>query len=286
MKKEIRNKIKLGIFISIGMLLFIIGIYFIGQGQQLFRSTFRISGVFKDVAGLQAGNTVRLSGVNVGTVDNISIESDSSIRVDILVDERTRMFIKKDAMATIGSEGLMGNKLLIITPGTGGKKIIEDGDTVQTSLPLDLDDVMISLKNVIDNTSSITSDLALITGNIQAGKGAIGKLLMDKSMMENFDSTFANLKDGSFKFKNFMEKANQLDTALFSLNRTMENTVIITKDLSLITGHIQSGKGTVGKLLMDSTYAQNIDSTLINLKEGTSGLKSLLKKAKSSWLLW
>nr|MBP6672754.1 MCE family protein [Bacteroidota bacterium] len=69
MKKETSNKIKLGLFITVGMLIFIVGIYFIGEGQQLFRNTFRVSGVFRDVAGLQAGNNVRLSGVNVGTVD-------------------------------------------------------------------------------------------------------------------------------------------------------------------------------------------------------------------------
>lgn len=286
MKKEASNKIKLGIFISIGMLAFIAGIYFIGQGQQLFRSTFRISGVFKDVAGLQAGNAVRLSGVNVGTVDNIRIESDSSIRVEILIDERTRKFIKKDAVATIGSEGLMGNKLLIITPGTGGKHVIEEGDSVLTSLPMDLDDVMISIKSTIDNTSNITRDLALITANIQSGKGTIGKLLMDKTMVENFDSTFTNLKEGSARFKDFMDKASELDAALVSLNQTMVNTANITKDLSNITKNIHDGKGSVGKLLMDSAYAQNIDSTLVNIKEGTAGLKSLLEKAKTSWLLW
>lgn len=286
MKKEVSNKIKLGIFISIGMLLFIAGIYFIGQGQQLFRSTFRISGVFKDVAGLQAGNAVRLSGVNVGTVDNIRIESDSSIRVEILIDERTRTFIKKDAMATIGSEGLMGNKLLIITPGTGGKEVIEDGDSVMTSVPMDLDDVMVTIQSTINNTSNITRDLALITANIQSGKGTIGKLLMDKSMVADFDSTFANIKEGSSRFKILMKKAGELDEAIVSINQTMENTAALTKDLSRITSSIEAGKGTVGKLLMDSSYAKNIDSTLVNLKEGTAGLKSLLEKAKTSWLLW
>ena len=104
-------------FVTMGMAVFIAGIYFIGEGQQLFRSTFRISGVFKDVAGLQPGNNVRFSGINVGVVDNISIISDSSVRVEILIDDDTRKFIKKDAVASIGSEGLMGNKILIITPG-------------------------------------------------------------------------------------------------------------------------------------------------------------------------
>ena len=86
MKKKVSHKVRLGIFISLGILIFILAIYFIGEKQQLFRSTFRLSGVFKDVAGLQVGNNVRLSGINVGTIDNISIISDTSVRVIILVD--------------------------------------------------------------------------------------------------------------------------------------------------------------------------------------------------------
>jgi phospholipid/cholesterol/gamma-HCH transport system substrate-binding protein len=286
MKKGTSNKIKLGIFISIGLLVFIVGIYFIGEGQQLFRSTFRISGSFKDVAGLQAGNNVRLSGVTVGVVDNIQIESDSSIRVEMLIDEKTRMFIKKDAKATIGSEGLMGNKMMIITPGTGGKKEIENKDTVQTDMPMNLDEVFLSLKTTIDNTSNITNDLSKITHNIQSGKGTIGKLLMDQSMRQNFDSTVENLKEGSASFKILMDKANDIDKILTSLKTTIDNTSSITSNLSKITDSIHSGKGTIGMLLMDSTMRQNIDSTAVNLKESSAGLKTLLEKAKDSWLLW
>lgn len=207
MKKDTSNKIRLGIFISLGMVVFILGIYFIGERQQLFRSTFRVSGVFKDVAGLQAGNNVRFSGINVGTVENISIVSDTSVRVEILIDENTRKFIKKDAVASIGSEGLMGNKILIISPGTGGKMEIENNDTVETVQPINMDDILISLKTTIENTSNITNDLSKITSNIQLGKGAIGRLLMDRSYAQNFDSTFVNLKEGSAAFKILMDKA-------------------------------------------------------------------------------
>ena len=122
----------------------------------------------------------------MGTVENISIVSDTSVRVEILVDESTRKFIKKDAVASIGSEGLMGNKILIINPGTGGKMEIEDNDIVQTVQPINMDDILISLKTTIDNTSNITSDLSKITSNIQSGKGTIGRLLMDKSLETKF----------------------------------------------------------------------------------------------------
>jgi len=286
MKKNISNKIRLGIFISLGIAVFITAIYFIGERQQLFRSTFRLSGVFKDVAGLQAGNNVRLSGINVGTVENISFVSDTSVRVEILIDESTRKFIKKDAFATIGSEGLMGNKILIINPGTGGKRIIENNDTIDTSPPINMDDILISLKSTIDNTSSITNDLAIITNNVQSGKGTIGRLIMDQSWRQNFDSTFVNLKVGSSGFRIFMDKAKDLDEILTSLKTTIDNTSNITNDLSKISSGIESGKGTIGRLLTDQSLGQNLDSTFINLKEGSVRLKELIEDAKDSWLLW
>ncbi|MGE5806501.1 MAG: MlaD family protein [Ignavibacteria bacterium] len=285
MKKSISNKIRLGIFISAGIAVFITAIYFVGEKQQLFRSTFRLSGVFKDVAGLQAGNNVRFSGINIGTIENISIISDTSVKVEILIDESIRKFIKKDAVASIGSEGLMGNKTLIISPGTGGKEGIENNDTIATSLPIDMDDIILSLKTTIDNTSSITGDLSAIMHNVQSGKGTIGRLIMDKSWRQNFDSTFSNLKEGSAGFKTLMDKAHEVDGILLAIKSTIANTSRITDDLSKITNNIQSGNGTIGKLLMDKSSGEDFDSTMANLKEGSAELKLLLEKAQGSWLL-
>jgi phospholipid/cholesterol/gamma-HCH transport system substrate-binding protein len=286
MKKSTSNKMRLGIFISIGIVLLILGIYFIGEKQQLFRSTFRVTGVFKNVSGLQIGNNVRLSGVNVGTVDNISIVSDTSVSVEIMIDENARQFIKKDAIASIGSEGLMGNKALIINPGTGGKKRIESGDIIATSMPIDIDSILMKLKTTVENTADITGDLASMTRNIESGKGTIGRLIMDKSWRENFETTFINLRKGSTEFRILMEKANDIDQAILSVKEAIENTSNITSDLAKITASIESGEGTIGRLLMDRSMAQNIDSTFIKLKEGAAGLKILMEKAKSSWLLW
>ncbi len=286
MKKSTSNKMRLGIFITIGIVLLILGVYFIGEKQQLFRSTFRIKGVFKNVSGLQIGNNVRLSGVNIGTVDNISIVSDTSVSVEIMIDENARQFIKKDAIASIGSEGLMGNKALIINPGTGGKKRIENGDIINTSMPVDIDSILVKLKTTIENTADITGDLASMTKNIESGKGTIGRLIMDKSWRENFETTFINLRKGSTEFRILMEKANDIDQAILSVKEAIENTSNITSDLAKITASLESGEGTIGRLLMDKSMAQNVDSTFIKLKEGAAGLKILMEKAKSSWLLW
>ena len=279
MKKDVTNKIKLGIFISLGIAVFIVAIYFIGEGQQLFRSTFRITGVFRDVAGLQAGNNVRLSGINVGTVENIVLVSDTSVRVEILIDESTRKFIKKDAVASIGSEGLIGNKVLIINPGTGNKMIIENNDIIKTVQPINMDDIFISLKTTIDNSSNITGDLSRITSSIESGKGTIGKLLMDQSLAQDFDSSMVNLKQGSEGLKSL------IDDAKSGFARNFDSTFINFKEGSV---YLKQGSEGLKNLIENAnkSFSQNFDSTFINLKEGATGFKILMEKAKDSWLLW
>ncbi len=292
MKNDISNKIRLGIFISIGIALFTLGIYFIGDQQQLFSSTFHLKGVFNDVAGLQVGNNVRLSGVNVGSVENITIISDTSVIVEIVINESTRKFIMKGAIASIGSEGLMGNKALIINPGAKGKKVIEDNDIIGTTNPNNLDDVFTSLKSTLDYAATITRDLSKITSNIEAGEGTIGKLLMDESLAGNFDSSFINLSEATKGLKNLIDKATvsfaqiDMNEIIVPLKTTIDNASNITTDLSLITKNIQSGKGSIGKLLMDDSSAQHISSTFNNINDASVEFKLLLKKAQSSWLLW
>jgi phospholipid/cholesterol/gamma-HCH transport system substrate-binding protein len=195
----------LGVFVITGFILFIAGIYFIGQKQQLFNNTFRISGVFKNVGGLQVGNNVRFAGINVGVIEGILILNDTAIKVDMIIDEEVRQFIKKDAVAMIGSDGLMGSKIMNISPGLSDREPIEHNDLITTIQPINIDEVFGKLKVTADNAAVITTDLATITGRISSGKGTIGKLFMDTVMAENMDQTMVNIQEGSKGFKDNMD---------------------------------------------------------------------------------
>lgn len=208
MQNSSGNKIKLGIFVSAGIALFIIGIYLIGEKQQLFNKTFQVSGIFHDIGGLQAGNNVRFSGINVGIVDAIEQVTDSTVRVYMNIDNKSKKFIKKDAKAIIGSDGLMGNKIVVITPGAGASKEIEDHDVIATQKPITMDDILAKIKVTSDNAADITTDLATVMRNIKQGKGTIGKLFIDTSMARNIDQTIVNIKQGTGGLKQTMEAAN------------------------------------------------------------------------------
>jgi len=209
MKKNPGKKIALGLFVMAGLAFFIAAIYYIGKRQQLFNTTFRVSGIFKDVKGLQAGNNVRFSGINVGVVENITIANDTSVKVDVLINEDTRRFIRKNASAVIGSDGLMGNKILIIMPGTPGEETIENNDYINTTMPVSIDEILVKLKITGDNAANITSDLAAIVANIRSGKGTVGKLFMDSTFAKNLDKTIINLKQGTSGFNQNMEAAKE-----------------------------------------------------------------------------
>lgn len=208
MKKQTGNKVRLGIFVSSGILLFIVGIYFIGKRQQLFSSTFHVSGVFSDISGLQVGNNVRFSGINVGVIEDIQQVTDSTVRVDMIIEESSRKFMKKNAKAIIGSDGLMGNKLILIIPGPPGKPPLQNNDRIQTSQPITMDDILAKIKVSSDNTAIITENLAAITINIREGKGTIGKLFSDTTFANTVDEALVNIKQGAGGFKQNMNAAS------------------------------------------------------------------------------
>jgi phospholipid/cholesterol/gamma-HCH transport system substrate-binding protein len=207
MKKSTGSKITLGIFVSAGVILFIIAIYFIGKRQQLFSSTFMVSGIFADVSGLEVGNNVRFSGINVGIVEDIEQVTDSTVRVDMLIENGTKKFIKTDAKAIIGSDGLMGSKLVIILAGTTGQEQISNKDFIETQKPVSMDDILNNLKVTTDNAAMITSDLSIIMANMRDGNGTIGKLLMDSVFAEDLGQALVSVKEGAAGFKQNMDAA-------------------------------------------------------------------------------
>ncbi len=203
--KITKNNIRLGIFVTIGLILFIAGIYFIGNRQHLFSRTILISGFFKDISGLQVGNNVRFSGINVGTIDDIVIVSDSTVRVDMIIEKKTQKFIKIDALAVIGSEGLMGNKVLNITPGSVSQKMIPDNGIILTRQLVSIDDIMVKMDSVAGNAVYITADLKGIIANMHAGNGLLGKLFMDEGMANTVDQTLNNVKRGTHTLNEDLE---------------------------------------------------------------------------------
>jgi len=198
---------KLGMFVTIGLLLFIIAIYFIGKQKNLFGSTFNITSQFKTVSGLEVGNNVRFSGINIGTVEEIRLINDSSVVVSMVIKDEVREFIKTDARASIGSDGLMGDKVLTISPGVKSTKVIENGGAIASVDGIEMNDIMKSVKKSVDNVGVISEELAIFSHSMNNGNGALARLVRDDKMANSVSNTLSNLESGTKGFSENMEAA-------------------------------------------------------------------------------
>ncbi|PRZ23413.1 MlaD family protein [Flavobacterium granuli] len=207
MHKESSFTWKLGMFVTIGLVLFIGTIYFIGKQKNLFGATFNLKSQFKTVSGLKVGNNVRFSGINVGTVDGIELINDSSVVVKLVLRKEVQQFIKTDARAAIGSDGLMGDKVLTIYPGTLSKNTIKNNGTIASNKAIEMEDIMKGVKTTLDNATIITDQLAEFSYKINNGKGTLSKLLSDEKMGQKLDASLSNLESGTKGFNQNMEAA-------------------------------------------------------------------------------
>jgi phospholipid/cholesterol/gamma-HCH transport system substrate-binding protein len=235
--KEVKQNIKLGAFVLAGVALFMIAVLFIGKESPIFVKTFTVSAVFKNVEGLKDGDNVWLSGVKIGTVRSVHIITEGKVVVDMALRDKQNQFVRKDATAFIGSDGLVGNKIVIIRPGTS-RQMIHDNDTINSFSPTDTQEIFNLAKDVGTNTKRITDDLKLITAKLNKGEGIMGELIHDG------------------------ELSMEVRQLINSLKMASQNTNQATAGLKKMVNEFNNGNGLMTKLLMDSTYAQTFDSTL------------------------
>src|SRR5688572_4415025 len=257
---EYKQNIRLGIFVMAGLTLFLISVFYIGSERNIFNKTFTVSAVFRNVEGLTEGDNVWLSGVKIGTVKNVTIISEGKVVVNLTLKNKQNEFIKEDATAFIGSDGLVGNKIVIIRPGSG-RRAIHDNDTINSLSPTDTQDLINIAKDVGSNTRSLTDDLKLITAKINKGQGIVGELLNEGELSRDLRETVDALRMAS------------------------RNTNQATVDLKKLVSEINDGQGLVTKLIKDSTYAttfntalQNVAEVGVNAKQMSEDLKEVVSK--------
>jgi phospholipid/cholesterol/gamma-HCH transport system substrate-binding protein len=202
-------KVRLGMFIAGGLALFVLAIFIIGKQKNLFNPVFKITTTFYNVSGLQVGNNIRFSGINVGTVNNISIVNDSTVEVELLIRKNVRQFIKSDCEVAMGSEGIIGDRLLIITQGSPGAPLVEDGQQLKSKEPVEMDAIMASLQVTAINATIISGQLAEIMIHINSGNGTLGRLIKDSTIAENLNQTVTNLKKSSKGLNENMNAAKE-----------------------------------------------------------------------------
>jgi phospholipid/cholesterol/gamma-HCH transport system substrate-binding protein len=283
-------KVRLGLFVAGGFILLILAIFLIGRQKNLFNPVFKLTTTFYNVSGLQVGNNVRFSGINIGTVANIKIINDSTIQVGMIIKEDVQQFIKTDCLATIGSEGIIGDRILIIMQGSSNAPSVTDGQMLLSSEPVEMDAIVASLQISAINAEVVTKQLAEIMTDVNHGKGTIGRLIQDSTIAENISDIIINFKDISTgaeeKLAILMNSLNtNIDSIMASLNLTAANTEMTSGQMHAIMTEINEGDGTLGLLVRDTAMSGDLSQTFENLKESSKSLNENLEALKSSFLL-
>ena len=322
MEKSTNQKLKLGVFVVVGLTLFIAAIYFIGEKQSMFGQSSGIFASFNNTNGLKVGNNVRFSGINVGTVSSIDMITDTLIAVKMSINKDIMKHIKTDAKAAITSDGLVGSMIINIIPGDLSANHIKEGDTLRSFSRIRTDEMLNTLSVTNENAALLTAELLKITKDISYGKGIIGAIIKDSTITDDVKQTLHFLRKTSYEssialkninylvlsldkkdnllgtirdttlakqikniVSNIETSSQEMETVINKLNTTIENansTVLNVKD----------GKGVINYLSNDATLVKKIDHTVSNLdsamiKINTAGIKlnENLEALKHNWLL-
>jgi phospholipid/cholesterol/gamma-HCH transport system substrate-binding protein len=322
MAKQTTNMIKLGVFVTIGLLLFVVGIYSLGNSKNLFGNTITIYSDFRNVNGLQPGNNVRFSGINVGSIEKISIINDTTLRVNMIIQEDVKSFIKKNAIASIGTDGLVGSALVNINPRKSQMPPVEDQDIIQSYSRVETDEVLQTLGTTSDNIALLSLKLLEVIEKINEGEGMLSTLLNDASLSKDIEHSVrsirqvsANLTTMSDELNNTLTKVqngegllgylltdstlmielegivqradtvmeNQIEPVFVDLKKATEEINAFVIELQKVTTDLNDGKGAIGTLLKDEKTADQVHETINNVNETSLKLNENMEALRSNW---
>ena len=308
MEKSTVQKFRLGIFVVLGTVLLVVASYLIGNRQNMFGKTFTVEAVFKNVNGLQKGNNVRYAGINVGTVKDIDMQNDTLIRVEMLIQEKMQMHIKTDAIATIGSDGLVGSMIVNIIPGNGDAPLVQSGDRIISYSRIGAEDMLSTLNVTNENAALLTADLLKVTTALREGEGTLGRLLNDTVMAKNLERTVFNIRRASNEADIMFRELNKLakgienrksvanillmDTLsgqriqqiMHNLETSSENMVVVTHELDSLVKKVREGEGMVNYLTQDTLLVNRLTATMKNIEEGTAKFNENMEALKHNFL--
>jgi phospholipid/cholesterol/gamma-HCH transport system substrate-binding protein len=306
---ENKRAIIVGLFLGLGLILFILGIFTLGGQQKAFVKNIHLSSVFGDVAGLKKGNNVWFSGVKVGTISAVRFEGPSQVRVSMSVDQATQQYIHRNAQAKISSDGLIGNKIIVIDGGSPQAPEVQDGDVLQAEKLLSTDDILKTLQDNNQNLLAITGDFKTLSHQILQGKGTVGALMADNTMALQLRAAMKNLQMATQsaalmagQLNAFSNKLNTkggladkmlTDTATFNhirlavnqLQQAANNASTLTNNLNKASDKLNRTDNALGVLLNDPKAAVKVQTTLDNLQQSSIKLNDDLEAAQHNFFL-
>lgn len=306
--QETSNKraVIVGVFIFIGLVILLGGIIMIGNLRETFKKKMEIVSLFDDISGLQKGNNIWFSGVKIGTVSDIRFFGRSQVAVNMKIDIKSQQYIRQDAKVKISTDGLIGNKILVIYGGSAMAAAVVTGDTLVVEKTFTTEDMINMLQENNKNVLAITTDFKTISKHLAAGEGTLGKLLKDNTVYDNITATTVSLQQASVQAQQLIHSLNTFSAGLNQqgtlANQLVTDTIIFASAKAsvlqlqqvadsasdFVNGLKEAGKNpnsTIGVLLHDETSAAHLKAIIKNLEVSTITLNEDLLAAQNNFLL-
>lgn len=311
-----RRAVALGIFIVVGMAIFIAGILTLGSQKKTFEKKHTVKAVFNDAGGLHAGNNVWFLDVKVGTIKKISFIGHSQVEILMSIEANAQGFIMKDAKAKVSSDGFIGNKIVVIYGGSENSSPIAEGDVLTVENGLSTDEVLATFQENNKNLLDMTANIKLLSKQMLEGKGTVGKLLSDPVLASNLDVAVAGFKQASANAQQLTANisaytarlqsegslTNDLitDTVIFrelkmavaqfqqitkTGNEVTENLKQASNNIRTVSNSLSSNNSPVGVLLNDQQSGNNLKLLLANLQSGSQKLDENMEAIQHNFLL-
>lgn len=301
-----KHSLLVGLFIFIGLVFLLGGILMVGNLHETFKKKMQLVTVFDEVNGLQTGANVWFSGVKIGKVKDIMLNKNRNVLVILAIENSAQQFILKDAQAKIGTDGLIGNKVVVIYGGTEKSESVRDGDTLRVGSTYSTENMMNTLQKNNENLLAITTDFKKISHKLTMNDGTVGKLLNDNTLYDNVNSValslneasrkadklIGSLNDYSVKLNKKGTLANDLVTDTIVFNSIKKSVLELQKMTTTANGFMDNLKkassnpnSTIGVLLHDEESGANLKKTIENLESSSEKLDEDLKAAQSNFLL-
>jgi phospholipid/cholesterol/gamma-HCH transport system substrate-binding protein len=302
-----------GVFIFIALVIFIIGVLTLGGQRKTFSNMIEAKAIFKDINGLQEGSNVWYAGVKIGTIKKIKFTPAGHVEVTMGIEESSQKYIHKDVKAKVGTDGLIGNRIIVLTGGTPTAPVISEGDVLVADNALNVEEMMNTLQANNKNLLDITNDFKAISQQLASGQGTIGKLLQDESIATSLEATLATLKrtmnqteqitnhitDYTARLQQKGSLSNDLvtDTIIFSklrtsvaqiesLSKTANDVVNNLKETSnSVNAGLSNSSTPAGVLLHDAETAESLKAVIKNLETSTQKLDENMEALQHNFLL-
>lgn len=311
MSKKYGEHFKLGVFVFIGLLGLVFVLYALGNKQNMFGKSVEVQAYFKNVSGLKPGNNVQFAGINVGTVRKLELVSDTTVLITLDLEKKGTQYLKKNDIATIGSDGLMGNKILIILPGPSGGAPLAGGDFLETREPINMDEMMRTLNETNRNVAVLSEKFKEMVIRLSENEELWG-LIEDPALPANIRSTVSNIKVASDRANLLMAEVQQMVSEVAQsedgLLDLLKDTTI-THDLRAASSNINAlslqlteigqtadkavnqfaedlneGKGPLNAILKDAQLTQALEESLKNVESGTDNFNQSMEALKNNFL--